>query len=57
MADLLRRNAPTSNTFRWTWISFCFTFFAFGVVLFIYEFFLTIPTTRRWTRCSRASGR
>ena len=21
----------------WTWISFCFTFFAFGVVLFIYE--------------------
>ena len=33
-------NTPTVNTFRWTWISFCFTFFAFGVVLFIYEFFL-----------------
>ncbi|MEK8125680.1 hypothetical protein WOB59_22190 [Methylocystis sp. IM4] len=33
-------NTPTLNTFRWTWISFCFTFFAFGVVLFIYEFFL-----------------
>ena len=24
-------NTPTTNTFRWTWISFCFTFFAFGV--------------------------
>src|SRR5262249_9026656 len=36
-------NAPTTNTFRWTWISFCFTFFAFGVVLFIYEFFLNNP--------------
>lgn len=33
-------NTPTLNTFRWTWISFCFTFFAFGAVLFIYEFFL-----------------
>ncbi|HEY6457071.1 MAG TPA: cbb3-type cytochrome c oxidase subunit I [Steroidobacteraceae bacterium] len=36
-------NAPTTNTFRWTWISFCFTFFAFGLVLFIYEFFLSHP--------------
>jgi nitric oxide reductase subunit B len=36
-------NTPTTNTFRWTWISFCFTFFAFGVVLFIYEFFLNGP--------------
>ena len=36
-------NTPTANTFRWTWISFCFTFFAFGVVLFIYEFFLNNP--------------
>ena len=36
-------NTPTTNTFRWTWISFCFTFFAFGVVLFIYEFFLNHP--------------
>jgi nitric oxide reductase subunit B len=25
-------NTPTTNTFKWTWISFCFTFFAFGVV-------------------------
>jgi nitric oxide reductase subunit B len=36
-------NTPTTNTFRWTWISFCFTFFAFGVVLFIYEYFLNDP--------------
>src|SRR5262249_28197496 len=28
-------NTPTTSTFRWTWISFCFTFFAFGAVLFI----------------------
>jgi nitric oxide reductase subunit B len=36
-------NTPTTNTFKWTWISFCFTFFAFGVVIFIYEFFLNNP--------------
>jgi nitric oxide reductase subunit B len=36
-------NTPTTNTFRWTWISFCFTFLAFGVVLFIYEYFLNNP--------------
>ena len=36
-------NTPTTNTFRWTWISFCFTFFAFGLVLFIYEYFLNHP--------------
>ena len=36
-------NTPTTNTFVWTWISFCFTFFAFGVVLFIYEFWLNNP--------------
>lgn len=36
-------NTPTTNTFRWTWMSFCFTFFAFGLVLFIYEFFLNDP--------------
>jgi nitric oxide reductase subunit B len=28
-------NTPTVNTFRWTWISFCFTFFTFGVVFLI----------------------
>ena len=36
-------NTPTLSTFRWTWISFCFTFFAFGAVLFIYERFLNNP--------------
>lgn len=36
-------NTPTTNTFRWTWISFCFTFFAFGFVIFIYQFFLNNP--------------
>ncbi len=36
-------NTPTTNTFVWTWASFCFTFFAFGLVLFIYEFWLNHP--------------
>jgi nitric oxide reductase subunit B len=36
-------NTPTTNTFHWTWISFCFTFFSFGLVLFIYEFYLNHP--------------
>jgi nitric oxide reductase subunit B len=36
-------NAPTLNTFHWTGISFCFTFFAFGVVVFIYEYWLNEP--------------
>ena len=36
-------NTPTTNTFLWTWISFCFTFFTFGLVLFIYEFWLNHP--------------
>ena len=30
-------NTPTTSTFIWTWISFAFTFFAFGAVIFIYE--------------------
>jgi nitric oxide reductase subunit B len=36
-------NTPTTNTFRWTWISFCFTFLMFGAVLFIYEYWLNAP--------------
>jgi nitric oxide reductase subunit B len=36
-------NTPTTNTFIWTWASFCFTFFAFGLVLFVYEFWLNHP--------------
>jgi nitric oxide reductase subunit B len=36
-------NTPTTSTFLWTWISFSFTFFAFGAVLFIYQRFLNDP--------------
>src|SRR5579875_2665215 len=36
-------NTPTASTFRWTWISFCFTFFAFGAVLYVYQRFLNDP--------------
>ncbi len=36
-------NLPTTNTFVWTWASFCFTFLAFGGVLFIYIFWLETP--------------
>jgi nitric oxide reductase subunit B len=38
-------NTPTTSTFEWTWISFCFTFFAFGAVLFIYERYLNDDDT------------
>ena len=30
-------NTPTTATFGWTWASFCFTFFCFGLVLFAYS--------------------
>jgi nitric oxide reductase subunit B len=36
-------NTPTASTFRWTWISFCFTFFAFGGVLYLYQRYLNTP--------------
>ncbi len=36
-------NTPTTSTFLWTWISFCFTFFAFGAVVFIYQHYLSDP--------------
>jgi nitric oxide reductase subunit B len=36
-------NVPTTDTFRWTWISFCFTFFCFGLVLFVYHRYLSDP--------------
>lgn len=36
-------NAPTASTFIWTWASFCFVFFGFGAVLFIYQVFLSDP--------------
>lgn len=34
-------NAPTSSTFYWTWVSFCFVFFGFGAVLYIYHRYLS----------------
>lgn len=34
-------NMPTPDTFYWTWISFCFVFFGFGVVLYIYHRYLS----------------
>lgn len=50
-------NVPTSNTFIWTWASFCFTFLALGGVLFIYQFWLNTPdATSRWKPGSRRSG-
>jgi nitric oxide reductase subunit B len=36
-------NHPTTSTFIWTWVSICFTFLAFGAVLFIYEHYLNTP--------------
>jgi len=36
-------NTPTPNTFYWTWISFCFVFFGFGAVLYIYHRYLSAP--------------
>ncbi len=36
-------NTPTTSTFIWTWVSFCFTFFAFGAVIFLYERFIHTP--------------
>jgi nitric oxide reductase subunit B len=36
-------NTPTTNTFMWTWASFCFTFMAFGVVILIFVFWLVTP--------------
>ncbi len=39
-------NVPTTNTFIWTWASFCFTFLCFGLVLFIYKRWLDTPDDR-----------
>jgi nitric oxide reductase subunit B len=36
-------NTPTTNTFHWTWISFCFTFFSMGFVLWLYRAYLDHP--------------
>ena len=34
-------NAPTPSTFYWTWVSFCFVFFGFGAVLYLYHRYLS----------------
>ena len=36
-------NTPTTSTFIWTWVSFAFTFFAFGAVIFLYERYIHSP--------------
>lgn len=36
-------NTPTTDTFIWTWISFCFVFFCIGIVLWIYQRYLNEP--------------
>lgn len=36
-------NVPTHDTFFWTWVSYCFVFFGFGVVLYIYHRYLSEP--------------
>jgi nitric oxide reductase subunit B len=36
-------NTPTTSTFVWTWVSFCFTFFMFGAVIYIYQRYLSEP--------------
>jgi len=35
-------NTATGSTFIWTWISFCFTFFCFGAVLFAYHRYIRV---------------
>ncbi|HYL33408.1 MAG TPA: cbb3-type cytochrome c oxidase subunit I [Stellaceae bacterium] len=35
-------NTATGSTFIWTWISFCFTFFCFGAVLFVYHRYIRV---------------
>lgn len=42
-------NVPTPATFYWTWVSFCFVFFGFGVVLYIYHRYLNGPDTAPMT--------
>ncbi|MBX5472815.1 MAG: cbb3-type cytochrome c oxidase subunit I [Acetobacteraceae bacterium] len=36
-------NTPTLATFNWTWASFMITFFAFGLVLYIFHRWITEP--------------
>lgn len=60
-------NAPTTNTFGWTWASYCFTFLCFGIVLFVYHRYIRVddlgtmdPTLVRFralTRSQRKVGK
>jgi nitric oxide reductase subunit B len=34
-------NHPSASTFMWTWASFCFTFLGFGLVIYIFERYLS----------------
>lgn len=34
---------PTPATFYWTWMSFCFVFSGFGIILFVYHRYLSQP--------------
>lgn len=42
-------NNPTSATFYWTWISFCFVFLGFGAILYIYHRYLSDPDNAQRT--------
>ena len=39
-------NVPTTSTFIWTWASFCFTFFMFGAVIYLYQRYLSEPDAK-----------
>jgi nitric oxide reductase subunit B len=41
-AEPLVGNRPTTSTFGWTWASYCFTFFCFGLILFIYNRYIRV---------------
>jgi nitric oxide reductase subunit B len=60
-------NTPTTSTFIWTWASFCFTFFMFGAVIYIYQRWLNehdngpmdpvLSTFRKLTPSQRKTGK
>ncbi|MDR3528397.1 MAG: hypothetical protein P4L57_14080, partial [Rhizomicrobium sp.] len=60
-------NGPTTSTFMWTWVSFCFTFFMFGAVIYIYQRYLSghdngpmdpvLATFRKLTPSQRKTGK
>src|SRR3954471_557052 len=44
-------NTPTTNPFMWTWITFCFTFFALAACSLSIITGSAASTGGRWTRC------